>query len=165
MKIFRFLPSRYPPNKSVKYKQISEYNTFTHSAVQVYHVKSKEPTFKFCSFSLRVGRVNGRISNRAKSWTASAISAQILPTKPQDQHQPIQGSCEWFKHDLEVLWVKLQRIFQLKVAVRISALFELRPFTLPATFIYFVNWTVGLAKYGKWPNYYEPDCKVWHKIW
>ena len=33
-----------------------------------------------------------------------AISAQILPIEPK-QHQPLQKVCEWFKHDIEVVWV------------------------------------------------------------
>ena len=36
------------------------------------------------------------------SQLLNTISAQLLPTESQNQH-------EWFKHDLEVLWVKLEQ--------------------------------------------------------
>ena len=89
-------------NKSVKIP-----NTFTHSAVQVYHVKLKEPTFKFCSFSLKIGRVNGQMSNGQNFNSQCHFCPDSTLKAPRSAPTNSQGSCEWFKHDLEVLWVKL----------------------------------------------------------
>ena len=42
-----------------------------------------------------------------------------------------QEPCEWAHGDLGVLWIEYEQILHLKVAVRISALFEIQPSRLP----------------------------------
>ena len=47
--------------------------------------------------------------------------------------EPFTGiePCEWVDADLWVLWVESEQILHLKLVVRIWALSEVRPFTLP----------------------------------
>ena len=59
------------------------------------------------------------------------ISSDSTHRTPRSASTHSQGSCEWFKHNCEVLWVKLEQILQLKVGcpnfdpVRDSAIYPI----------------------------------------
>ena len=63
-------------------------------------------------------RVNGHTSDRSKIWTTN-FQMQYLSDSthrtPRSGSTHSQGSCEWFMHDCEALWGKLEQILQLKV--------------------------------------------------
>ena len=71
---------------------------------------------------------------------------------------PVNGSSMTLSFFL-VSWNRYSSSWMLSIRIRAT-----RDLAIYPTFFNLVNWTVGLAKYGKWPNC-RPDCKVWHKIW
>ena len=89
---------------------------------------------------------------------SNAISAQILYIELQDQHQPIHMvHVNGFKHNCEVLWVKLEQILQLKVGcpnfglVRDSAIYpayNLQTYHLkptPTTYKHTIYWSLSVS--------------------
>ena len=52
---------------------------------------------------------------RPPAFDAHDICSDSTHKTPRSASTHSQGSCEWFKHNCEVLWVKLEQILQLKV--------------------------------------------------